>query len=91
MDDINISYEIENVDIDKILKHDVEMNFDVFEEVKENYDREPDPNQYYIMLEALDYATQEDGYRTLYDRYWKRFYNQKAENYDTDVLQLRFT
>ena len=91
MGDVNISYDIENINVDKIIEEDTETEFDVFEEIQENYNNEQENFQYYMMLEALGDTTVEDKYRTLYDRYWKKFYNEKAENYDTDVMDLRFT
>lgn len=91
MGDVNISYDIENINVDKIIEEDDETEFDVFEEIQENYNSDQENFQYYMMLEALGDTTAEDKYRTLYDRYWKRFYNEKAENYDTDLMELRFT
>lgn len=28
--------------------------------------------------------------RTKYDQYWLKFYNQKAQNFDSDVMKLQF-
>jgi len=28
--------------------------------------------------------------RTDYDQHWLRFYNQRAQNFDTDLMKLRF-
>lgn len=29
--------------------------------------------------------------RTDYDRFWLKFYNNKAQNYDTDLMKLQFS
>ena len=91
MDDVNISYDIQNINVDEIIEEDSEPEVDVFVNVRENYNTDQENMDYYVMVEALDETSVEDTHRTLYDRYWKKFYNEKAENYDTDMMALRFS
>ena len=99
MNEANISYDIENINIDSLLeKQKEEEKINVFEnfehEITENFNYElekEDNYAYYLMLEALgDNDTMTYQHRSIFDQYWLNYYNNKAENYDTDLMNLRF-
>lgn len=91
MGDVNISYEMENIDIDKLIQTKPEINiFENQKDIQENFEYEDSNYAYYLMLDALGDDTLIEKHRTLYDAYWTRFYNEKAESYDTDLIALRF-
>lgn len=96
MNEANISYHIENINIDSLLekqKNEEKINI-VEDETIENFNYElekEDSYAYYLMLEALgDNDSMTYKHRSLFDQYWLNYYNNKAENYDTDLMNLRF-
>ena len=98
MNEANISYDIENIDIDSLIKEQKKDEIDIFEnfehEISENFEYELEKGnnyEYYLMIEALDdNDTMTEKHRSIFDQYWLNFYNKKAENYDTDMMNLRF-
>jgi hypothetical protein len=59
-------------------------------EVKETFNFDDKSYAYYAYLDALMEDAPFVKYRTFYDQYWTKFYNQKSQNYDTDLLSLQF-